>query len=77
MGRYTLVCVEQKDECTSSLGAIFYCISGDPTIVYLIEIGFIQQLDTALYREEIRKRPIDQSNAKAKGDYQSLFGVRK
>ena len=48
------------------MGEIFYCISGDHTIVEMNKFMFIEQLDTALYRVDIRKKPTDQSNKKAK-----------
>ena len=47
----------------------FYCISGDPTILEMNEVMFIKQLDTALYRADIRKNLIGQSNTKYKEDY--------
>ena len=53
-------------ESTTSLGAIFYCISVDPTIIEMHEVMFIGQLVTVLYRADIRKKIIDQSNTKAK-----------
>ena len=43
-----------------------YGISGDPTIVEMNEVMFIKELDTALQRAEIRKKPIDQSTTKDK-----------
>ena len=46
----------------------FYHISGNPTIVCLNEIVFIQQLDTAMYITEIRKNIIDQSSTNTKED---------
>ena len=44
----------------------FYHILGDPNIVDLNKIIFIQQLGTALHRTEIIKKLIYQSNTKAK-----------
>ena len=44
----------------------FKCISGYRTIFNLKKIVFIQQLDTALYRIEIRNMQIDQYNKKSK-----------
>ena len=43
-----------------------YCISGDPTIVEMSKVMFIKQLDTTLYRSDIRRNIIDQCNRKAK-----------
>ena len=43
----------------------FYRISGYPAIVDMNKVMFIQQLDTALYRSDIRKKLIDQSNTKS------------
>ena len=44
----------------------FYRISGDPTIVDMNEVVFIKQLDTDIYRSDIRKNLICQSNTKVK-----------
>ena len=40
-------------------------ISGDPIYVEMNAVMFIEQLDTALYRTDIRKKLVDQSNKKA------------
>ena len=39
---------------------------GYPTIVDTNEVMFIQQLDTAMYKLDIKKNLIDQSNTNAK-----------
>ena len=63
MGRYAL-------RCAKSLKALlhwvkyFYRISTDPTTVDMDEVIFIQQLDTAMYRADIRQNLIGQSNTK-------------
>ena len=44
----------------------FYSLSGDTSIIDLNEFMFIQQLDTYMYRSEIRNKRIYQSNTKAK-----------
>ena len=44
----------------------FYRISGDPTIFDINEVMFIKQLETALLRAEIRKKPIYPSTTKDK-----------
>ena len=44
----------------------FYCISGDPNIVDMNGVMFIENLDTNMYRAEIRNKLIDQSNTNAK-----------
>ena len=44
----------------------FYCISVDPTIVEINVVMFIKKLDTALYRADIKKKLIDQSNTNTK-----------
>ena len=44
----------------------FYRVSGDPNIVEMNEVMFTKTLDTTMYRTEIRKNIIDQSNTKAK-----------
>ena len=44
----------------------FYHISGDPTIVEINEVMFIEHLETAQYRVDIRKKIIEQYNTKAK-----------
>ena len=46
----------------------FHRISGNLTIVEINEVMFIEQLDTTLYKENIRKNLIDQSNTKATED---------
>ena len=51
----------------------FYWISVDPTIVEINKVMFIKQLDTALYRVEIRYKLIDQSNTSSSRS----IGVRK
>ena len=43
-----------------------YQISGDPTIVDINEVIFVEQLDTALYRVDIIKKLIYQSKTNAK-----------
>ena len=40
----------------------FYQITGNPTIIDMNKVMFIQQLYTALYRTETRKKLIYQSN---------------
>ena len=52
-----------------------YRISGDPTIVVMNEVIFIEQLDTALCRAEIRKKLIDHSNRKSKEYYLGPLGL--
>ena len=44
----------------------FYCILVYPAIVEINEVVFIKKLDTYLYRADIRKKLIGQSNTKAK-----------
>ena len=44
----------------------FYRISGDPTIFDLNKVMFIQNLDTTLYRADIREKLVDHSNKKDK-----------
>ena len=43
-----------------------YRISGDSTIVEMNEFMFIEQLDTTLYREDIRNKLIDQYKTKVR-----------
>ena len=52
---------------------VFYRISGYTTIVEMNGVMFIEQLDTALYRADIRKKLIYQSNTNAKGDSSGLL----
>ena len=43
-----------------------YRISGDSTIVEMNEFMFIEELDTTMFREDIRNKLIDQYKTKAK-----------
>ena len=47
----------------------FYRISGDPTIFDINEVMFINRLDTALCRADIRKKLIVQSNTNSKDTF--------
>ena len=44
----------------------FYPISVDPTIINMNEVMFIRQLETSLYRSDIRNIIIDQFNTNTK-----------
>ena len=55
----------------------FYLVSGDPTIVYMNEFMLIQNLYTALYRSDIRKYIITQSNTKDKEAYPGILDSEK
>ena len=66
LGRYTLGCAEQKGWNQNFIGCKIFTASQEilPSLRWKSHV--LQQLDTALYMLEIRKKLIDQSNTKAK-----------